>query len=126
MKKLKALKNWQFKIGTNRFVFILSNKVIKIPKHFRGIQANILEYQNFCKAPKNTIAKTNLHSFFLVQERLFDIEIYPRHININDVPPYAKHLFNIKVNNRLQIGKDKLGVWKIFDYEDIKFIKGGI
>lgn len=125
MKRLKALKNWQFEIGSNRAVIILSDRVIKIPKHFRGIQANKLEYKNYCAAPTNTIAHTKLCHFCLTQERLFDIEIYPRNANIDDIPPYARHLFEIKTNNRLQIGKDKFGTWKIFDYEDIKFIKGG-
>ena len=125
MKRLPTFKRWPLRIGTNRIVVTLRGKVIKIPKCIRGIRANRTEYENFCQAPIGTVATTDLHFIFLSQERLVDLETYPRDATREEVPIYARGLFDVKVNNRLQIGKDKSGRYKIFDYEDVKFYEKG-
>lgn len=107
-------------MGTNRLVLVLRRNVIKIPLHHRGLQANREEYNNYSKAPVGAVAQTVERGIFLIQERLTDIEIYPKHTKREDMPPYARPLFDIKLHNRLQIGRDCCGRWKIFDYEDIK------
>lgn len=126
MKRLKFSKNFPFKLGTNRLVILFKNSVIKLPLSLRGVKANQLEYNNYLKASSTKIAQTSVIGICLKQERLNNITIYPRYIDRDDLPDYAKSLFDIKVNNRLQIGQDNFGRWKIFDYEDIKFIEEGI
>ena len=123
---MKKLYNWfqtHFKKGTNRLVVIFKNKVIKVPLGINGIKANLLELNNFHQYP-NKIAYTEQYfKFFLKQEKLNNIKIFPRYINKNELPIYAQSLYDIKVENRLQIGQSAFGEWKIFDYEDIKFQK---
>lgn len=122
MKKLKLFKNLRFEQGSNRFVIVLKNIVIKFPKNFLGISANLQEYKNYQQTIKY-VAKTKKIFFVLLQERLTDIQIFPLDLLQKDFPEYALPLLAIKLNNRLQIGKDKNNIWKIFDYEDVKFFK---
>lgn len=109
-------------MGTNRFTIVLSKKVIKIPKHIQGIEANEQEYKNFLAHPL-LVANTKKVGMILIQEKLFDLEIFPKNTKV--FPDYVEDLLKIKLHNRLQVGKDSKGKYKIFDYEDVKFYKGG-
>ena len=111
----------KIKIGTNRFVIILKNYVLKIPISCRGILANDMEY-NY-SLHKNYVAKTYKKWYGLKQERLFNTEIFDRKTTQEELPSYLKHLYKHKLANRIQVGQDKSGQWKFFDYEDIKYYK---
>lgn len=120
MKKFKTWRQSHFQKGSNRFVILLKNFVIKIPQHYCGIIANKIEYKNYLKN-KTICAETKKLGIFLVQERLSNIQIFKRDATEDEIPNYALSLFQKKINNRLQIGQDSKGNWKIFDFEDIKW-----
>lgn len=121
MKSLKEFSPWQLKMGSNRIVLILKNIVIKFPKNIRGFKANQEEYKNYISVNSQKIATTKKIGFLLIQERLRDIQIFPLTTSKKEIPKYLQSLFDIKLNNRLQVGKNVAGLWKIFDYEDIKY-----
>lgn len=114
----------KIKKGTNRLAIILKTKVIKIPLGTIGLFQNRQEYINYSRSKnKNLIADTKLYkNKIIVQERLFNTEIYPLTIKSCELPDYAIPLFNIRLISRLQIGQDKNNNWKIFDYEDVKYL----
>lgn len=120
MKKFKTWRQSHFQKGSNRFVILLRNFVIKIPQHYHGIIANKIEYKNYLEN-KTICAETKKLGIFLVQERLNNIQIFKRDATEDEIPNYALSLFQKKINNRLQIGQDSKGNWKIFDFEDIKW-----
>ena len=72
---------------------------------------------------KNYVAKTYKKWYGLKQERLFNTEIFDRKTTQEELPSYLKHLYKHKLANRIQVGQDKSGQWKFFDYEDIKYYK---
>lgn len=107
------------KFGTNRIVIVRKKWVYKIPILFRGNRANKLEYQNYT-THENVVAKTIKKWYGLKQERLTDITIYK--YQTTDVLPEHFDIYNNHfTHNRLQIGKDHKGEWKIFDAEDVKY-----
>lgn len=123
MKKFKQWQNQRFQKGSNRFVILLNNKVIKIPIGLIGISANQIEFKNSLIYP-SLIAKTTLFcKCIIIQEKLQNIQIFNRYEVKENIPQYLHPLFDIKVHNRLQVGQSKNGQWKIFDYEDIKYYK---
>ena len=120
MKKFKTWRQSHFQKGSNRFVILLKNFAIKIPQHYNGIIANKIEYKNYLEN-KTICAETKKLGIFLVQERLNNIQIFKRGATEDEIPNYALSLFQKKINNRLQIGQDSEGNWKIFDFEDVKW-----
>lgn len=118
--------------GSNRIVFSLDDeKVIKIPYNNIGIESNKLEYEYYNKKP-NIVAKIySYNNNLIIQEKLSDIITVPYKYTIDgSVKKYLNsqgitvddELINEMLNTKLQIGKDKLGKWKFFDYEDAKVL----
>lgn len=105
------------KFGTNRIVIVGKKFVYKIPIGIRGILANRMEFQLAKSQP--LVATTQKHWYGLKQERLWNVTIYPYQCNC--VLPEHQELYKIQLHNRLQIGQDASGMWKIFDYEDVKY-----
>lgn len=109
----------KIKFGTNRLTILGKKYVYKIALHKRGYAANLQEYS--LAFNNNIVAKSELHWYGLKQEKLSDIKIYDRYATLEDIQEEHKELFTCKLHNKLQVGKDSCGVWKIFDYEDIKY-----
>lgn len=107
------------KFSSNRIVFIGKSFVIKIPIFIRGILANYIEYQNYIKYG-DIVAKTEFHYLYNKQERLYNTIEFPL-TEKNMVPKEIKYLVPYRIYSRIQVGQDKKGVWKFFDYEDTKF-----
>lgn len=114
----------RIKKGSNRLVIILKNKVIKIPLSTLGLYANKNEYLNYIhSSSQQYIAKTQLKKdFFVIQEKLNNCIIYPYGIQKEHLKQELWPLFDIAVHNRFQVGQDKDGNYKIFDYEEVKWI----
>ena len=108
------------KHGTNRLVIIGKDFVYKIPFRIRGIRANRIEYINSLKRA-GYVALTEKHWWGLKQERLFNTVCYKQGTTRKELAEEHKHLYKLKLTNRIQIGQDKHGVWKFYDYEDVKF-----
>lgn len=107
------------KFSSNRIVIIGKSFVIKIPIFIRGILANYIEYQNYIKY-SDIVAKTEFHYLYNKQEKLYNTIEFPL-AEKNKVPEEIKHLVPYRIYSRIQVGQDKNGVWKFFDYEDTKF-----
>lgn len=111
------------KFGTMRICIVGKKFTYKFPIFIRGIKANRVEYSNY---KKNTgiVAYTEKHWWGLKQETLTNLKVYPKEDTSRDeINDEHKFLFPFKVHNRIQIGQDKKGNWKFYDYEDIKFYK---
>ena len=104
--------------GTCRLVILTRKHAYKLPMGLRGIKANKAEYQN--SFGKNYVAKTERKWYGLRQEKLTDLITLPKDYD-GEIKSEWKHLWELKLHNRLQIGKGVDGVWKFFDYEDVKF-----
>lgn len=109
----------KIKFGTNRIVLAAGRYVYKFALSPRGIAANYMEFINALSNP--LVAVTELRRYGLRQERLTDIVVYPYGAEKADISPEHRALYGIMLHNRLQVGRDIYGSWKIFDYEDIKF-----
>lgn len=107
--------------GTNRIVVIGKQCVYKLPIGKRGRLANQAEYTNANDNPDCAI--TEKHWYGLRQERLYDIFVLPQYLNTLSFPTEWEALWNKRLHNRFQIGRDSHGKWKFFDYEDIKYRK---
>jgi hypothetical protein len=105
------------KFGTNRIVIVGKRFVYKLPIGIRGVLANRMEFRLSKNQP--LVARTERHWWGLKQERLRNIVTYP--YKCDCVLPEHRELYKISLHNRLQIGQDTTGVWKIFDYEDVKY-----
>lgn len=105
------------KFGTNRIVIVGKRFVYKLPIGIRGLLANRMEFQLAKNQP--LVAKTQKCWWGLKQERLWNVVTYPYQCDC--VLPEHQALYEIQVHNRLQVGQDANGVWKIFDYEDVKY-----
>ena len=104
--------------GSNRLVFILKKNVYKIGIGKRGRLANKIEYE---KSLSNKFcAKTEKKWYGLKQEKLSEICILPACIKEPIFPKEWIEMWPTKLNSRFQVGKDKNGEWKYFDYEDAK------
>ena len=112
----------KIRIGTNRFVIILKNYVLKIPISFRGLLANDMEYNYSIE--RDYVAKTSKRWYGLKQERLFNTQTFIQGTTEEELPDCLKYLYKYKLTNRIQIGRNKQGQWKFFDYEDIKYYQG--
>lgn len=109
------------KKGTNRLVLIGGEGyVYKLPLSERGRLANQAEYDNYLSHP-DVCAYTEKHYWGLKQEQLTNIKIFPLETTEDDVPDELKALWKQKLNNRFQVGQDRNGEWKFFDYEDVKY-----
>lgn len=109
------------KKGTNRLVLIGGEGyVYKLPLSERGQLANRAEYNNYLSRP-DVCAYTEKHYWGLKQEQLTNIKIFPLEATEDDIPDELKTLWKQKLNNRFQVGQDKQGKWKFFDYEDVKY-----
>lgn len=109
----------RIKLGTNRMVVEGRDCVYKLPIGIRGIAANTAEYRNAACNP--LVAKTEKRWYGLKQERLYDTVILPYEETGVCLPAEWRELWNMKLHNRFQVGRDKHGVWKFFDYEDVKW-----
>lgn len=109
----------KIKFGTNRIVIIGREYVYKLPVLRRGVLANDQEYKNYCRGAP--VAATQKRWYGLKQERLTDLRTFPRYVKRSGIPEELQELYNKKIHNRIQVGKDKNGCWKYFDYEDVKF-----
>ena len=109
----------KIKFGTNRLVIVTKKNAYKIALHSRGVAANYMEWINSCENPK--VAKTEMHWYGLKQEALTDITVYPYKANEASIAKEHKDLYKSMKHNRLQVGKDSTGTWKMFDCEDIKY-----
>ena len=113
----------KIKFGTNRIVFVTKNFVYKFPILFRGLCANKQEYSNYLTQADIVSYTEYKICGILKQERLCNLKIFPYNYIEKDIPDEFKHLWKYKLNNRFQVGQDKNGKWKFFDYEDVKFYK---
>ena len=109
----------KIRIGTNRFVIILKNYVLKIPISFRGLLANDMEYNYSIE--KDYVAKTSKRWYGLKQERLFNTQTFIQGTKEEELPYCLRPLYHYKLTNRIQVGQDINNEWKFFDYEDVKF-----
>lgn len=108
----------KIRLGTNRLVLIGKDRVWKIPYRIRGYKANLEEYVN---AKGKPYVAATLHKFGInIQEKLTDISIFPLDTLKEDLSSELQAIFKHKLKNRMQVGKDKQGRYKYFDYEDIK------
>lgn len=107
-------------LSSNRFVLEDEDWVYKLPTSERGQKANQQEYENYLKNP-DIIAYTESYYWGLKQEKLFNIQIFPWEATEKDIPEELKPLWKQKLRNRFQVGQDKQGKWKFFDFEDVKF-----
>lgn len=105
--------------GTNRFVIIGKKYVYKLPIGKRGILANEAEYENAKDNPG--CAVTEKHWYGLRQEKLYEIFALPYCMKTLEILPEWEELWKKKLHNRFQIGMDRRGKWKFFDYEDVKY-----
>lgn len=104
--------------GTCRLVILTKKYVYKLPIGLRGVKANKAEFTN--ALGKDYVAKTERKWYGLRQEKLTDLVILPLDYD-GQMPSEWETLYKMKLHNRLQIGKSANGVWKFFDYEDVKF-----
>lgn len=112
------------KIGTCRICFVFKKWTYKIPLLRYGRIANYVEYYNYLHNP-DIVAKTEYHWYGLKQETLKNIKIYTRYAKQDEINKEHQYLYLKKLNNKMQVGQDKQGKYKFFDYEDIKYyIKG--
>lgn len=107
--------------GSNRIVLVGKRYVYKLPIGKRGRLANKAEYINAKDNPDCAITET--HWYGLRQERLYDIFVLPQYLDALTFPPEWNLLWEKRLNNRFQIGRDSHGRWKFFDYEDVKKIR---
>lgn len=105
------------KFGTNRVVIVGRQFVYKLPIGIRGVLANRMEFRLAKNQP--LVAATQKYWWGLKQERLWNIVTYP--YQCKRVLPDHQKLYEIQVHNRLQVGQDITGAWKIFDYEEVKY-----
>ena len=106
--------------GTCRLVILTKNYAYKLPIGLRGIKANRSEYKNFLNC-QHLVAKTEKRWWGLKQERLYNTVCYKQGTTKQELAEEHQELYDFKLTNRIQIGQDKFGVWKFFDYEDVKF-----
>lgn len=107
------------RVGTNRLVIVGQEVVYKLPLGLRGLRANRIELRNAQNNPY--VAHTEKRWYGLRQERLHRLVTYDRYVERKDVRKEHQFLYDIKLHNRLQVGCDKNGIWKIFDFEDVKW-----
>nr|DAG70153.1 MAG TPA: hypothetical protein [Caudoviricetes sp.] len=107
----------KIKFGTNRIVIIGKRSVYKFPIGIRGFLANRMEYH--LSKDRSLVAATQKYWWGLKQERLWNTVTYP--YQCEHVLPEHQELYEIQLHNRLQVGQDINGIWKIFDYEDVKY-----
>jgi len=108
----------EIKIGTNRFCVLKGMFAYKFPLGRRGRKANEIEYTNYL-SHRDIVARTEKHWWGLKQERLTETQIYA--LGECNVKEEHKPLLPYALHNRMQVGKDKHGNWKFFDYEDVKY-----
>lgn len=120
--------------GTSRIVFDLGDgTVAKIPYSNIGILANKLEYEYFLENKDIVAEILKYENNILIQEKLDSIIVVPMEHTVNKtIEKYLKENYPDKdfkdlpqrnLLSRMQIGFDKNGNPKFFDYEDSK-IKG--
>ena len=117
--------------GTSRIVFDLGDgTVAKVPYNNLGILANRLEYEYF-QEHKEVIAQVKKYKQnIIVQEKLYSIIVVPFEYTLNkNAEIYLKQnypntdftsLLEEAIFSRLQIGFNKDGKPKFYDYEDSK------
>ena len=110
----------QIRKGTNRIVLVFKNHVIKIGIGRRGYLANYIEWVNYLNN-KEIVAETKFKCGILKQERLFNIQRFLYDATIDEIPQEIKHLYKYCLHSRMQVGQDKNGKWKYYDYEDTKY-----
>jgi len=116
-------------LGSGRIV--VDNRdgsVTKIPYGKLGLNQNLHEFE--LSKNKAYVATSYLQGDFIVQEKLTDLITVPYEIkDIDEIKKYLKQyddefdftsLINHRLNSRIQIGKDKNGIYKYFDYEEVK------
>lgn len=114
-------------IGTNRLVIICKDYVIKIPMTFRGRLANYVEWVNYINNP-DVVATTTRHWYGLKQERLYNLQSFKYKEIKENLPEDIQLLYDRSLINRcrIQVGQDKNGKWKFYDYEDTKYYLRGL
>lgn len=122
--------------GSNRIVFDLNDgTVLKIPYNNVGIESNKLEYENYNKKPKIVAKIYKYENNLIIQEKLENIITVPyEHTLKSTVEPYLKKqgieveqdILKEMLNTKAQLGKDKKGNYKFFDYEDAKLTQNYI
>lgn len=110
------------KVGTMRFCIVCKKYTYKFPIFLRGIKANKNEYKNYLNN-KKVVAYTEKHWWGLKQETLTDLKVFDLNVTKEELNSDYRYLFDYKLHNRIQIGKDTYGNWKFYDYEDIKFYR---
>lgn len=128
--KSKITKNNLLGYGSNRIVFDLNDgTVLKIPYNNIGIESNKLEYKYYNKKPEIVAKVYNYKNNLIIQEKLDNIITVPyEHTLKMTVSSYLKdngieieeNILKEMLNTKVQLGKDKLGNYKFFDYEDAK------
>ena len=103
--------------------------VLKIPYNNIGIRSNELEYENFMKKPEIVAKIIKYENNLIIQEKLDKATIVPYvHTRNGTVKEYLleqgididEKLLGEILNTKVQIGIDKKGAFKFFDYEDAK------
>ena len=111
------------RLGTNRVVILIGKYAYKFPRGKKGRYANDAEYRN--SNNNHYVARTKKHRWFLKQERLENLRCFSLDTKPEDIPDELKPLFSHKLHNRFQVGQDRDGNWKFYDYEDIKYYTKG-
>ena len=117
-------------VGTGRIVVNnLNGTVTKVPYGVLGVKQNQREFE--LSKQKDYVATTELSGDYIIQEKLTDIIIVPyKYKSTKRILKYLKKqvpdydfssLIKHRLHNRVQIGKDSKGVYKYFDYEDVKY-----
>lgn len=100
-------------------VILVGEYAYKLPIGIRGFRANAAEYRNAQRC--SLVAQTVKRWYGLKQERLCGTVILPYEDSGIGIPAEWRELWGTKLHNRFQIGRDKHGAWKFFDYEDVKY-----
>lgn len=108
----------KIRFGTNRLVIVGKDYVYKIALHGRGARANTQEYE---KARTNPfVAETEKKWYGLKQEKLSDLITLPRDYR-GRLAAEILPLWACRLHNRFQVGLNTRGVWRFFDYEEVKY-----
>lgn len=117
-------------VGTGRIVVDnLNGTVTKVSYGALGVKQNQREFE--LSKQKDYVAVTELSGDYITQEKLTDIIIVPyKYKSTKRILKYLKKqvpdydfslIIKHRLHNRVQIGKDNKGVYKYFDYEDVKY-----
>lgn len=101
--------------GRHRVGFARGNVVVKVPKNDQGMIDNIREYnmyQRSLKDPKGYHPMARNKLLYVDDVPILYIEKLDVSDRLENYPPWAEEI------DSLQVGRDKKGKWKAFDYAE--------